>query len=90
MSDKVDKLIHSIGLEHNLQDSIIRKIVNSPFKFTRETIVNLELQDKTEEEFKEIKTNFIYLHIGKLYTSFPIYEKIQKQKINLTEKWKKE
>jgi hypothetical protein len=87
---KIKKLIHSLGLEFGLQDDIIQKIVQSPFKFTRETISNLDVKDNmTEEEFNELKTNFIYMHIGKLYTNFNVYNKIKKQKINLTEKWEK-
>ena len=87
---KIRKLIHSLGLEFNLQDDIVQKIVQAPFKFTRETISNLDVSDNmTEEEFDNLKTNFIYMHIGKLYTNFSIYEKIKKQKSNLTEKWEK-
>jgi hypothetical protein len=88
--DKINKLIHRIGLEFQLQDDVIRKIVNSPYKFTRETIHDLPLVGiETEEDFNKIKTNFIYVHIGKLYTSYAIYKKIHKQSANLTEKWKK-
>lgn len=87
---KIKRLIHSIGLEFNLQDDIIQKIVQSPYKFTRETISNLDVKDEmTEEEFNELKTNFIYMHIGKLYTNFKVCEKIKKQKINLIDKWEK-
>ena len=86
--DKINKLIHRIGLEFQLRDEEVRKIVNSPYKFTREKITNLSLDGiETEEDFNKIKTNFIYVYIGKLYTSYPIYKKIQKQSINLTKKW---
>jgi hypothetical protein len=86
--DKVKLLIHKIGLDYKLQDEVIRKIVNSPYKFTRETIANLDISpDITEEEFNKLKTNFIYLYIGKLYTSYDIYKKLK----NLSNKrWKKE
>ena len=87
-SDKIKILIHKLGLEFNLKDDDIRKIVSSPYKFTRETISNLEIKDiETEEEFNNIKTNFTYPYIGKLYTSFKICEKIKKQKDNLKKKW---
>lgn len=86
--DKVKLLIHKIGLDYKLQDEVIKKIVNSPYKFTRETIANLDVSpDITEEEFNKLKTNFIYLYIGKLYTSYDIYKKLK----NLNNKrWKKE
>lgn len=86
--DKVKILIHKIGLKFNLRDDEVRKIVSSPYKFTRDTIFSLEIKDiETEEEFNNLKTNFIYPYIGKLYTNFKVYEKIKKQKNNLTEKW---
>jgi hypothetical protein len=86
--DKVKLLIHKIGLDYKLQDEVIKKIVNSPYKFTRETIANLDIDPEiTEEEFNKLKTNFIYLYIGKLYTSYDIYKKLK----NLNNKrWKKE
>jgi len=86
--DKVKLLIHKIGLDYKLQDEVIKKIVNSPYKFTRETIANLDVNPEiTEEEFNKLKTNFIYLYIGKLYTSYDIYKKLK----NLNNKrWKKE
>lgn len=86
--NKINKLIHKIGLEFQIRDEDMRKIVNCPYKFTRETISNLSLDGiETEEDFDKIKTNFIYVYIGKLYTSYSIYKKIQKQSINLTKKW---
>ena len=87
---KVKSLIHKIGLEFNLQDDVIKRVIHSPYKFTRETISNLEVSDDmTEEEFDKLKTNFIYMHLGKLYTNYRIYNKIKKQKDNLIEKWER-
>ena len=82
--DKVKKLIHKIGLKYNLQDKIINKIISSPYQFTRETIKNLEFDNiETEEDFSKLKTNFIYLYIGKLYTDFNKYVKNKKIKEGL-------
>lgn len=84
--DKVKLLIHKIGLKYNLQDNIINKIVNSPYKFTRETITNLNIDDiETEEDFNKLKTNFIYMYIGKLYTNFSIFKKQKTQGEKLVE-----
>jgi len=89
--EKIKRLIHKIGLEFQLQDEVIKKIVNSPYKFTRETIHDLPLVGiETEEDFEKIKTNFIYVHIGKLYTTYNIYKKIHKQSTNLKARWKKD
>lgn len=79
--DKIKILIHRLGLQYNLKDDEIRKIVNSPYKFTRETISKLDINpDTTEEEFNKLKTNFIYVSIGKIYTSFEIFNKFKNLK----------
>lgn len=85
--DKINKLIHSLGLKYNLQDEVIKKIINSPYKFTRNKISELQINDDiTQEEYNKLKTNFIYLYIGKLYTTYDICTKYYK--IN-KERWKK-
>lgn len=85
-NDKVKSLIHKIGLKHNLQDSVINKIVNSPYRFTREVIVNMNLESiNNEEDFNKLKTNFMFMYIGKLYTTYNIYKKLLNQKSKLKE-----
>lgn len=82
--DKIRALIHRIGLKYNLQDKVINKIINSPYQFTRETIKNLEFENiESEEDFNRLKTNFIYLYIGKLYTTYERYIKNKKMKEGL-------
>lgn len=84
---KVKDLIHSLGLKYRLRDEEIRKIVESQFRFTYETIRGLEIGE-SHEGVDELKTNFIYRHIGKLYTSKDIIrrhinkEQFLKQKKN--------
>lgn len=78
--EKIKQLIHRIGLKYSLRDDDVRKIFESQFRFTYDTIRELELKDLTEEELEELKTNFQYKYIGKLY--------INKQ--TLKNKWKKE
>ena len=86
--DKIKTLTHKIGLRYNLRDEIITKIINSPYKFTRDKISHLEMNDDiTEEEYNKLKTNFIYPFLGKLYTNFDMctkyynYRKCKKEKI---------
>lgn len=84
--DKIDeseikKLIHRIGLKYNLRDDIVNKILVSPYKFTREKITELELKEVVDREDAEaLKTNFMYLHIGKLYISIDRLLTINKRK----------
>lgn len=80
---QVNKLIHRIGLKYNLKDSDVKSILESQFRFTYETIKELELSELTDEELEELKTNFQYKYIGKLY----INKDILKNKIK---RWKKQ
>ena len=84
--DKIDegeikRLIHRIGLKYNLRDDIVNKILVSPYKFTREKITELELKEVVDREDAEVlKTNFMYLHIGKLFISIDRLLTINKRK----------
>ena len=79
----VNKLIHKIGLKYNLKDSDVKNILESQFRFTYDKIKELNLSDITEEELNELKTNFQYKYLGKLY----INKDILKNKIK---RWKKQ
>ena len=84
--DKIDegeikRLIHRIGLKYNLRDDIVNKILVSPYKFTREKITELELKEVVDrEDVEALKTNFMYLHIGKLFISIDRLLTINKRK----------
>ena len=84
--DKIDegeikRLIHRIGLKYNLRDDIVNKIHVSPYRFTREKITELELKEVIDREDAEaLKTNFMYLHIGKLFISIDRLLTINKRK----------
>jgi len=65
--EKVNQLIHSLGLKYNLRDVEIREIIESQFKFAQEKIRELELTGLTREELEEMKTTFYFKYIGKLY-----------------------
>lgn len=75
-NDKVKALIHKLGLKYHIGDSLTTKIINSQYRFTREKITSLELDNiETEEQFNKLKTNFIFQYIGKIYTQFPVLKK---------------
>ena len=46
--EKIKQLIHRIGLKYNLRDDDVRKIFESQFRFTYDTIRELELKNLTE------------------------------------------
>lgn len=66
-NDKVDKMLHSVGLKYGIKDEDIRNIFESQFRFTYDTIRELDFTNLTKEEIEELKTNFQYKYIGKLY-----------------------
>lgn len=77
---KVKALIHRIGLKYNLQDEIINTIINSQYKFIRETIHDLNIKDtETKEDFDKLKTNFILPYIGKLHISYYMFKGIKER-----------
>ena len=82
----VKMLIHRVGLKFNLQDSIVNKIVNSPYKFTKHAIASMDTSSvESEEDFNKLKTNFIYKYIGKVYCTYGILSNHRKRSERFTE-----
>lgn len=91
---KLKDLYHRVGLKYNLNGETIRKIVESPYEFTKVTTDSIDLSKiETEEDFNKTKTNFLYKFLGKIYTSWGLIERKQKQskafKLINKEKWEK-
>ena len=72
---KVNDIIHTIGLNNNLRDIEVREIVESQFRFMYEKIREMSLDTMTAEEIDNLKTNFFFKYLGKVYTSGEIVEK---------------
>jgi hypothetical protein len=73
---KVEKLIHKLGLQYNMSDADIKKLVESPYEFTYQEIRKLDLKAvSTEEELDKLNTNFLYRAFGKIYVSFKEIER---------------
>lgn len=93
---KIKDLIHSIGLNNYIIDDDIKKIIESQFRFTYDTIRSLSTSDKTDEELNKLKTNFTYKYLGKLHTNADIIrrqrtkDELIKQKKNEREEFKSE
>lgn len=65
--NKVDALIHRIGLKYNMTDQEIKKIVQSQFLFTYSELGKLDLKTVEQEDLDNIKANFLYRAFGRLY-----------------------
>jgi hypothetical protein len=65
---KINSLIHKIGLENNLNDEEIRKIVESQFEFTREKLKEINKEINNASQYKdEFGKVFYYKALCKLY-----------------------
>lgn len=79
-SVEVNKIIHSIGLKYNLRDSEVRAIVESQFRFAYEKIQSSTFDEMNDEELEQVKTNFLFKYLGKLYTSPTKIKGVQKRR----------
>lgn len=76
---KLDDLYHKIGLMNHITDDKTIEIIESQYKFMKETIQAIDFKTiEEEEEFNKLKTNFILKYIGKLHTNYKTLKKIQK------------
>jgi hypothetical protein len=96
--DKVDKiklkqLIAKLAQKYNLSEETIKNIVESPYHFTYEKLKDLDLDEvKSEDEANELKTNFNYKGLGKLYLNYPSLKarQIRKNSVSkINKQWKK-
>ena len=91
---KIDMLIHRLSLRYGLSKEIIKNIVDTPYIYADKIVRELNLDNvTTEEELKDIKTNFNFKGFGKLYVSFPLLENRNRRISNMNnlniKKWKK-
>lgn len=71
---KYKDIIKKLSSEMNLEEEVVDTAYKSFFEFIRETISALPLkEDLTEEQFKELKTNFNIPALGKLHCTYERY-----------------
>lgn len=66
---KINALIHSIGLKHNLRDVEVKQMVESQFRFMFEQMNTVDLDTIEDDKIEDLKTNFFLKYIGKIHTS---------------------
>lgn len=70
--------IKEVARKYNLPESVVEEIFNSQFKFYRETVAAIPLNDiNTVEEFNELKHIFYFKFIGKFFINWRRVEKIK-------------
>lgn len=71
--------IKQVSIELNIPLEVVKKAYESYWEFIRTTIQSLPLkEDLTEEQFKELRTNFNIPSIGKLHCTYERYIGIKK------------
>lgn len=77
---KYKDIIKKLSSEMNLEEEVVDAAYRSFFEFVRETISALPLkEDLTEDQFKELKTNFNIPALGKLHCTYERYLNKKKQ-----------
>ena len=84
-NNKIKTLIHRIGLLNNLTDSEVSSIVYSQFRFTKDTIKNMQIEELNDEDVDKLKKTFYYKYIGKFYTTSDIIKRKLKTNIKKEE-----
>jgi hypothetical protein len=71
--------ITRIAKEKGFSYDQVEKMIRSQYAFIYESLKNLDLpRDLTEEEFKKVAKNYNIPAIGKLYSSYTVYKKLNK------------
>lgn len=84
-NNKIKTLIHRIGLLNNLTDAEVSSIVYSQFRFTKDTIKNMQIEELNDEDVDKLKKTFYYKYIGKFYTTSDIIKRKLKTNIKKEE-----
>ena len=90
---KLRKLQQHLASKYGIPIEEIKKIVNSPYKFTYEITKDYNLKEINEQEFNVLKKVFMYKGFGKIYISYNLIKRRNKQRENGIKlnniKWKK-
>lgn len=74
MKETIEKLAN----EMNLPAEVVKEAYTSSWRFIKETISELPLKDSlTEEQFKELRTNFNLPSLGKFYVTYEGFKRIK-------------
>lgn len=68
-----------VARELGISPTLAHLIYKSYWKFVRDSIKDIDIDNMAKEDFSSITTNFTIPYIGKLYTSFDKVEKYRKK-----------
>ena len=85
-SKKYELLLGRLALKYNKPISVIRKLVESQFEFIQTKTKEIDFNSiDSEEEFKEMKTNFNVKYLFTLAAYYKGIEKIKEHKLKRNE-----
>ena len=64
-----DLIFRKLSLKYNLSEQVIKEICYSQYEFASKKMKEMDLKEKTDDEIKEMKTNFRFRMLGSLYVS---------------------
>ena len=73
MNNSLNIALTKVARKLSVDPKIVDSVYRSYWKFIKEHISSMTLEDMTQEEFDSVDTNFSLPYIGKLYVD---YEKI--------------
>lgn len=72
------EVVKEVALKLDIPEEVVKEAYGSFWKFIRDSIMALPLkEDLTEEEFKQLKTNFNIPSIGKMACTYDRYKSIK-------------
>lgn len=66
---KEELIFRKLSLKYKLSETVIKEICHSQFEFASQTINKMNLKELSDNEIKELKTNFRFRGLGSLYVS---------------------
>ena len=75
----ISKILEDIAKKYNLPLHMVEDIYESQWDFIYKTMLELELDKVSEEEFNKLKTNFNVPALGKFYTNYKRIENVRRK-----------
>lgn len=67
MDNEQIRLIRRLSLKYGLPELVIKEICHSQFEFAYKTIKNMNMEEMSDEEVLDKKTNFRFRFLGTLH-----------------------
>ena len=79
MKNVLNLALAKVAQETNLDLPLVTAVYKSYWRYVRESISSLDIENMSEESLEDLRTSFNIPFIGKLYTSYDIIHKNRKK-----------